>query len=131
MLQYNYMLTVELINWWYIAGWASFIREIFEKLRNTVDFFSIGQLLKTLFAPFRQISANGTSSSALDARFQAFLDRLVSRLVGSVVRIMIIILGIITLVLESILACVLIVIWPFLPILPIFCVIMAVSGVAL
>ena len=80
-LWYNiYMLMFSLLSWWYSDGWKTFTGELLHGLRNTADFFSISSLFKTFFAPFRQISAH-----------EKFLDRLISRIVGSAVRFFLII----------------------------------------
>ena len=95
-----------LLQWWYVGGWRIFASGLRNRLRNTADLFSIGILFKTLFAPFRQISAVGDGAS----RWQAFLDRLFSRMVGGVVRLLIIQAGIITLVFQAIVGVLLVII---------------------
>ena len=92
---------------------------VFNKLRNAADFFSIGSLTRTLFAPFRQISAHA-----------GFLDRLISRCVGAVTRFFIIIFGIIAISVEAILGLLLVIVWPAIPLLPIGCVVLTMMGVA-
>ena len=51
------MFIVGLLGWWYGAGWRERARMIIERLAKAYDFFSLDLLIKTLFAPFRQISA--------------------------------------------------------------------------
>lgn len=118
-----------MIFWWYTKGWGSVGRMLKEKLRDTVDFFSMGSLVRTLFAPFRQISAGGTTSAALGERVRAMFDRLFSRMIGAVVRIFILIAGMIVLMLQAIFSIISIVCWPVLPILPVACIMLAVTGV--
>lgn len=98
---------------------------LIEKMRRT-EFFSIGALVRTLFAPFRQISANDSGTT-----LQVFFDRLISRLVGAVVRIFLMIVGIVVFIFEAILSLVLMVIWPLIPVLPAVCVVLTVMGVSL
>ena len=124
------MLLVELINWWYGRGFKSFARSLVDKLRNTADFFSIGSLFRTLFLPFRQISA-GSVEGSLETRLQAFFDRLVSRAVGFTLRFFLIILGLISLTLQTAASFVAIIIYPFMPIMPACCAILWLSGVTL
>lgn len=93
--------------------------DVFERLRSTADFFSIGSLARTLFAPFRQISAHA-----------GFLDRLISRCVGAVTRFFIIVFGVVAIIVEAILGLILIIIWPLIPLLPFGCVVLTVMGVA-
>ena len=122
------MLTTGLISWWYTDGFKLFAGKVFTKLGDTADFFSIFSLLKTLFAPYRQISANATGNS-IDAKMMAFLDRLVSRLVGSVARLGIIIFGTIVLILQLVLSLVSLIFWPLLPVVPVACIILSITGV--
>ncbi|MBR1795795.1 hypothetical protein IJ765_00840 [Candidatus Saccharibacteria bacterium] len=124
------MLLVELINWWYGRGFKAFFLKLIDKLRNTADFFSIGSLVKTWFLPFRQISA-GSVEGSLETRFQAFLDRLVSRAVGFTLRTLLIILGLISLILQSAISIVAMIAYPFMPIMPICCIVLWTSGVTL
>ena len=124
------MLLVELINWWYGRGFKSFARSLVDKLRNTADFFSIGSLFRTLFLPFRQISA-GSVEGSLETRLQAFFDRLVSRIVGFTLRFILILLGSLSLLFQSLLSVVAVVLYPFMPIMPICCFILWTSGVTL
>ena len=79
------------------------------------DSFSIGLLFKTLFQPFRQISAtDGRKTTA----GEKIVDALVSRLVGFIVRIFIIIAGAISLILLAIGGVVLGLLWPAIPLMP-------------
>jgi len=120
------MIIVNLLGWWYLEGWREFGQTLIEKMRGALSFFSIGALIRTLFAPFRQISANESG-----AALQVFLDRLISRLVGAVVRILLMIVGIIIFVIEAVLSVVLMVIWPLIPILPAICIVLTIMGVSL
>lgn len=120
------MIIFDLLSWWYLEGWRGFGRSLIEKIRGALSFFSIGALIRTLFAPFRQISV-GDSGAA----FQVFIDRLVSRLVGAVVRIFLMIVGIICFVIEVVLSLVLMLAWPLVPVLPIICIVLTFMGVSL
>ena len=103
-----------------------FVDGLKNRLRDSADFFSIGQLLRTLFKPYRQISA-GTSGGGMSG----FLDRLVSRVVGFFVRFFIIIFGVVALFIEALIGIVMIVLWPVAPVLIIVGAVMAVMGVKL
>lgn len=100
------------------------------KLGNAMDFFSLGLLLKTLFEPFKQISG-GTVEGSPDARFQAFLDRLFSRVIGAVVRIGLLFVGVLIVALELVAGVALIVAWPIIPLLPIIGLALTLGGVTL
>ena len=114
------MLIVSLLSWWYGDGWKNFVREFSEALKGTIDFFSIDSLFRTLFSPFRQISAHG-----------GFTDRLISRLIGSVVRFFLIIFGIIVIVFEGLFGILMVFVWPLIPLIPVACVILMMAGVVI
>lgn len=120
-----------LLQWWYVGGWRIYVVGLGERLHNSADFFSIGILFKTLFAPFRQISAGTPINNSLDAKFHAFLDRLVSRIIGAIVRIFIIIAGVLVLTMQAVLGVIMAILWPFIPLLPIVCIVLMVAGVTL
>ena len=124
------MLVQGLIFWWYGDGYKLFAEKIWAKLGDTVDFFSIGSLLKTLFAPYRQISANAKGVS-IDDKIMAFIDRLVSRLVGGVARIGIILAGLIIITLQLIGSIIGFFIWPIFPLLPAVFIVLSITGVTL
>jgi len=124
------MLAQGLISWWYTDGFKLFCSKLFSKLGDTVDLFSIGSLLKTLFAPYRQIAANEHGVS-IDAKFVALIDRLVSRLVGGVTRIGIVLIGLIVIIFQLIISIIGLIVWPFLPLLPIGFIVLAIMGVTL
>ena len=123
------MLALSLIQWWYTKGWGILCSGLRNKLKDAADFFSIGSLLKTLFAPFRQISANASGTS-LESRIAAFFDKLLSRVIGAIVRIFIIVFGMVTIMVETFVGIALILAWPLVPLVPAGCVGLAVMGVA-
>lgn len=105
-----------MLSWWYSRGWKIFTAKLFDKLRDTIDFFSLTSLLRTLFAPFRQISAGKSgTNAALGDRMRAFFDRLVSRIIGAIVRLLILVVGGILVILQLLLSMALLVAWPILP----------------
>lgn len=122
------MSVVDLFQWWYFCGWGVVWRDLKNMLGDTVDLFSIGQLIRTLFKPFRQISAN-TGGEAIDAKLAAFFDKLISRIIGAIVRIGIVLVGVLVIMLEVIFIMVMVIIWPFVPFLPIAGVMLAIAGV--
>ena len=66
------MFLVGIFQWWYGNGLLQYIRQSFLGVLRTADFFSVGLLLKTLFNPFRQISAapvGGDLSVQLSAKY--------------------------------------------------------------
>lgn len=126
------MLMVDFFSWWYSRGWGYFVRLLIEKLRNIADFFSFSVLIRTLFAPFRQISTVEDNPYGGPMYYLSqFFDNLLSRTIGAIVRLLILIFGVIAFILDSVLSLLLVIIWPTLPLLPIACIILCVTGVAL
>lgn len=124
------MFLVGILSWWYGRGWLGQWRRISGRWRATVQFFSIGQLIETFFAPFRQISASGTNTSNPAAAFREFLDQLISRIIGAFVRFFTIIAGCIVIILQVIYESLIMVAWWFLPALPIVgCILLAIGWV--
>lgn len=111
------MFLVGLLQWWYGPGWIDQIDLIRQRLARTIDFFSIGHLLATLFSPFRQISA-GRVGGPIGAQFQAFLDKTISRLIGAMVRGFTIIAGLVVMLVQAIFGLLIIVAWLVIPALP-------------
>lgn len=75
--------------------------------------FSVRQLLRTLFAPWRKIISYPGRS--LQDRFRAWLDNMFSRLVGFVVRVSVLMAAVVTIIAVSILTMLELVLWPLLP----------------
>ena len=126
------MLILSFMQWWYSRGWGNSIAKLYTKLKDTADFFSIGLLLRTIFTPFRQLDANatGANDSPLES-LKAFGDRLLSRIIGAIVRIFVIIGGVITLFVQLILGVASAILWPLLPIAPIAGIVLTVIGVTI
>ena len=124
------MLITGLFSWWYIDGYKLFASKLWTKLGDTIDLFSIGSLLKTLFAPYRQISANAGGVS-IDDKIMGFIDRLVSRLVGGVARLGIVLMGIVVILLQAIGSILSLIVWPLLPLTPVVFIMLTVTGVTL
>ena len=113
------MFLVGLISWWYGRGWMAQWKRIAHRFALTLEFFSIGQLLSTLFAPFRQISAINGSDGSIGSEMRAFVDQLISRVIGAFVRFFTIIVGLIVILLQALYELIIMVMWWFLPLLPI------------
>ena len=113
------MFLVGILSWWYGRGWAGQWRRVSDKWQATVQFFSIGQLVSTLFSPFRQISASPNSSTNPAAALRALLDQLISRLIGALVRSMTIIAASIIIGFQVIFGTIGMILWWIVPVLPI------------
>lgn len=98
-----------------------------QRLNRMFDYFSVDILVKTLFSPFRQISA-GRVNGPLGIQLRAFVDRLISRLIGAMIRTAVLVFGVITIILTALFGLFELVLWAVLPILPFIGIVLAVSG---
>lgn len=124
------LLVTELFKWWYTAGLRQRLKKISVRLDGTIDYFSMDLLVKTLFAPFRQISA-GKVDGSLEVKMRALIDRLFSRLIGAFVRSLLLVVGGVTIALQAVLALVMILLWLLVPFLPVAGIVLMISGVKL
>ena len=98
-----------------------------EKLVGTLDYFSIDLLLRTFFSPFRQISA-GQVRGPLGVQMRALLDRIISRVIGAMIRLVMIIVGIFAIILYALIGGLMVAVWGIIPVLPVLGVVLFVSG---
>lgn len=125
------MFLVGILSWWYGNGLVRRARIIKERLIVFVDFFSIDILISTLFAPFRQISA-GRVSGPIGDQIRAFFDRLLSRVIGAIVRSLVIFFGLCAIFLLTIFGLFELMMWLIMPTFPVIgLIIMAVGWVPL
>ena len=126
------MIILKSFTWWYISGWGVFIGKVKNAFSSLTDFFSMKSLIRTLFKPFRQISADSAAAdSSLDLKWHMFVDRLVSRIVGFFSRLILLITGCILIILGGTISLVLIILWPLIPLTPIAGIILTIIGVTL
>lgn len=112
------MVLIGMLKWWYSDGWLGQLSRSSLSLRKTADTFSIGLLIRTLFAPFHQISANENQREA-GGKMNMLLDKLISRTIGFIARTFTILAGIIALTLKAVLGLLQIALWPLMPVMPV------------
>lgn len=112
------MLLTDFFSWWYTAGWKNTLLNTRRLLGDFAANFSIAILLKTLFAPWKQLDARLPANPTLGDRLRHIVDKLISRVVGFMVRTATLLAALI--VFSVILAArlVWIVVWPLLPATP-------------
>lgn len=113
------LLVSSLLRWWYGDGWRQRARLVALRLDGTIDYFSVDLLVKTLFAPYRQISA-GKVDGPLGVQMRALVDRLFSRVIGAVIRLIILLIGGIAIGLQALLGVVILAGWALVPLIPLF-----------
>jgi hypothetical protein len=124
------MFIVGLVSWWYGAGWRQRVSFAGDQLASVYDYFSVDLLLRTMFSPFRQISA-GSVKGPIGVQLRAWFDQLISRTIGFFVRTLIIMVGSITLFLTACLQIIFVVLWALVPLAPIAGIVMALGAVRL
>ena len=120
------MVIISLLSWWYSEGWLEQISLTKRSFIKLADKFSIGMLLKTLFAPFRQISV-GEQAGKTASLASVIADKLISRLVGSVMRLVMVFVGTLTLIIYAIISVFRLAGWPLLPLAPVLGLVLMVS----
>lgn len=121
------MVVVGFLSWWYGSGLRRHMVLTWRGIAMTYEYFSIGLLIRTWFAPFRQISA-GSVSGSFSVQWHAFADRTISRFVGSVMRTAMIIIGIISIIIAVIVGCLTTIAWLVIPGLPFVGIVLSLIG---
>src|ERR1700757_4461304 len=121
------LLVMSLLSWWYSDGWRQRAQLVMVRLDGTIDYFSIDLLVRTLFAPFRQISA-GKVDGPLSVQLRAVVDKLFSRVIGAIVRTIILIIGGLITGIQGILGIVILIGWGLVPLIPVIAVILTFIG---
>ena len=123
------MLIVSFFGWWYGRGYKEYLVKFGNHMKDLADFFSIRLLITNLFAPFRQISAQRQRNISLEARMREWVDLLISRLIGATVRFVILIAGTIVLVFRAVVGLIFGILWPLMPLLLVYTVMLFSRGV--
>ena len=109
------MLVLSLLQWWYSRGWLELIKRTQALISGIYLQFSVPTLLRTLFAPWKQIVAFQEPNQTIQMRMRGVLDTLVSRVVGFMVRSMTLVAAVVVMILIALSGLLTILIWPVLP----------------
>lgn len=112
------MIIAGMMRWWYSDGWKDQANRAKLAFLKVADYFSIGLLIRTLFAPFRQISAD-EQGRTLDEKAQVAVDKLISRVIGFFVRSVTIVAGLAALTGLAAISGVRLAGWALLPVMPV------------
>jgi hypothetical protein len=107
------MFVVSLFSWWYSAGWRQVLASFDKRLMAVASAFSVKQLLKTLFAPWRRIITYPGASLA--EKFHAWGDNVFSRTIGFFVRLIVLFAALLITFFVSLVTLLEVIIWPLLP----------------
>ena len=107
------MLVLSFLSWWYGRGWKQVWGSVGPRLHGVMTSFSVKQLAKTLFQPWRRIITYPGASLA--EKFKAWGDNAVSRAVGFTVRAGVLLAAFVTLVAVTVVTIIEIIAWPLIP----------------
>jgi hypothetical protein len=106
-------MLIAFFTWWYGNGWRQTAQNFMPRISVVLYGFSVSQLLKTLFAPWKRIIT--PSGRSLEERFHAAGENLFSRAVGFVVRIGVLLAALFFVIIVVVLSVIEIISWPLLP----------------
>ena len=108
-----------IIKWWFSITPKNIYFGTMQVIVNTFNFFSIPQLIKTLFEPWRR-DIYSSKNLSLQQQLQLGIMNLVSRFVGAIVRLVTVITGFIIITLEFIIGIIFMFVFILAPIIGIF-----------
>ncbi len=109
------MYFVDLLKWWYGAGWMEQWQLVGKRVSTLAQTFSGGTLLRTLFAPWKQIVTEKSANDGIEEKFRALGDNLMSRTVGFFVRIFTLIAAAVSIIVFGMVNTAIAVAWPLAP----------------
>jgi hypothetical protein len=108
-------MLIALLRWWYGPGWSHMFKRIGVRTQRVSHAFSAPVLLKTLFSPWKRIVTTG--AKGLDAKMQAVLNNLISRLVGFTTRMVVLIAALVMIAGTFLGGALIAIVWPTVPFL--------------
>lgn len=125
------MIIILALRWWYSAGWRwAWQRSVNKRVRWCIESFSMTALVRTWFSPFKQTYSKAREGS-IDLKVQAAIDNLVSRIVGTLARTIILMAGLVCMIGSVVSGILIVLIWPFIPMMPFIGVLLMVLGVGI
>lgn len=110
------MDVAEFLSWFYSKGLDYYLKTWSDNINWVLHYFSLGLLLKTLFSPWKRlIEEDSGPGFNFQRKFEIFTFNLVSRWVGSMVRIVLFFVGIIAVVVYCVGGAIGFVFWMALP----------------
>jgi hypothetical protein len=104
---------IAFFSWWYGRGWQQVANSFRPRVLRVVYTFSVRQLVKTLFAPWKRIITQPGRS--LEDRLRAAADNAFSRAVGFVVRVCVLLAALVSIAFIALFSIIEIIAWPLLP----------------
>ena len=107
------MAIAYLLGWWYGQGWVWAFHHVRSQLEAVNENFSVGILLRTWFAPWKQIQSPGSLRNFM----QSAIDNFISRFIGASVRTIMLFTALLLNILLGAVGIVVLAVWPLLPLL--------------
>ncbi len=109
------MLILEMLRWWYGAGWSMVWKRTTAKISDVAQSFSVSLLLRTLFSPWRRIVT--PRGKGFDAAIRGKIENAIGRFVGFFVRFFVLIGAAVMTVVLVAFGMAAMAVWPFMPLL--------------
>ncbi|HYH36344.1 MAG TPA: hypothetical protein VD706_02480 [Candidatus Saccharimonadales bacterium] len=109
------MLVLSFLSWWYGPGWKMVFNSLGPRMKSVSAGFSVVQLFRTLFQPWRRIISYPGAS--LDAKMRAWGDNMVSRAIGFFVRSSVLVAAFFTFIVVGLATILEVLVWPLLPLI--------------
>ena len=100
-------------SWWYGQGWRQVASSFQPRLAAVSDSFSVKQLTKTLFAPWRRIIT--PPGRSLEDKMRAWADNMFSRIIGFLVRLLVLLAAALIAFVIGLLTVIETLAWPLVP----------------
>lgn len=109
------MTIIDALGWWYGWGWMHVFDVSRRRLVRLYHVFSVRQMLRTLFAPWKEDRIYG--ARGLDNMLRAAVMNGVSRLIGFLVRVAFLVAYVMASLALLVLTGIVMVVWPLTPLL--------------
>jgi hypothetical protein len=114
-------ILIDYLYWHYTKALVSYIRIYKNFFVFVVQLFSIGELLKSLFSPYKRIVERHETGFDIGLILSDLLINTVSRIIGLIIRLCIILAGLLSVCVLTMLALCLYAIWLVAPMLLVVC----------
>ncbi len=121
-------LPISYFFWHYTTAWGDLLRLYRNFSWFLWHFFSIRILLGTLFSPWHRLHEGKSKETA--GFLGSFIINFILRFIGFFARTATILLGLVTMCLFSVASLAFFALWPFLPLLALWCVVQGITGLA-
>jgi hypothetical protein len=116
------------LTWWYTKGWKwVWRRMMIDRVAWMAGTFSMKEMARTLFAPYRQTFTGGVQGS-LGMKFRGMIDNLISRVVGFLVRGVLLFVGALGCLATWIMGVATVAAWAFIPLTPVIGLVLLFKG---